>query len=305
MTPVASALRKQTAVEPDNQPPVRTRFFPAKDYHLAMTLDSGQSFGWKPEGDSWTGVIGNHWVRLRGSPSGIDAEAAEPTSDWTWLTDYLQVHVALEEVLRTFPSDAPMNAAVTACRGLRILRQDPWECLASFILSSSKQITQIRAITSALRKRCGLPVAAADGIEPAFAFPASERLASATEAEMRACKMGFRAPYLLAAARAVSEGRLDLDSLRRLSCSEAREKFLELPGVGEKIADCVLLFAYGFQEAFPVDTWVFKALRRLYFNGRRPNLATLRKFAAGHFGPNAGFAQQYLFHHERTRKAAS
>ena len=135
----------------------------------------------------------------------------------------------------------------------------------------------------------------------ARAFPAAPRLAAASEAELRACKMGFRAPYLRATAQRVAEGALDLEALRACDLAEARARLIELPGVGAKIADCVLLFAYGFPGAFPVDVWVQRALRDLYFPRRRPTAARLRRFVATHFGPEAGYAQQYLFHYMRTR----
>ena len=193
-----------------------------------------------------------------------------------------------------------MHASVTACRGLRLLRQDPWECLASFILSSTKQIVQIRQIVGLLCERFGSPVVTPPGDEAAFAFPSAERLAAATEAELRACKMGFRAPNLLTAARQVAARKIDLRALHFCSVEEARERLTQLPGVGPKIANCVLLFAYGFQQAFPVDVWVMKALRQLYFPKRRPSPQKLQRFVATHFGPNAGYAQQYLFHYVRT-----
>jgi N-glycosylase/DNA lyase len=211
----------------------------------------------------------------------------------------LQIEISLSGVLATFPDDEPMRAAVAACRGLRLLRQDPWECLASFILSSTKQIVQIRQIVALLCERFGEPVAVPDGGCPAFAFPAPERIAAAGEDELRACKMGFRAPNLRAAARMMAAGEVDLGRLAATPTDAARAELMRLPGVGRKIADCVLLFAYGFQDAFPVDVWVMKALQHFYFPRRRVALARLQKFTASHFGPYAGYAQQYLFHYAR------
>jgi N-glycosylase/DNA lyase len=124
-------------------------------------------------------------------------------------------------------------------------------------------------------------------------------VAPASEAELRACKMGFRAPYLRAAAAAVQEGDLDLAALARMETEEARARLIRTPGVGRKIADCVLLFGYGFQDAFPVDVWVSKALRTLYFKERRATERQLLEFSQTHFGPFAGYAQQYLFHYMR------
>jgi N-glycosylase/DNA lyase len=117
--------------------------------------------------------------------------------------------------------------------------------------------------------------------------------------------MGFRAPNLIASARMIADGTVDLDRLSALSVGEARDALIRLPGVGRKIADCVLLFAYGFQNAFPVDVWVMKALRRLYFPRRRVSMKRLHTFAAAHFGPYAGYAQQYLFHYARVHARLS
>jgi len=282
-----------------------TAVFPVRDYDLAGTLESGQAFRWKHLDGAWNGVICNQWVRLRADEFAITAETAQPVTDWRWLTNYLQLDLDINGVIATFPDDEPIRAAVHACRGLRLLRQEPWECLASFILSSTKQIVQIRQIVSVLCERFGDPIPAAPQYAPAFGFPSAQRLASTTESELRACKMGFRAPYLLETARAVAGGHLDLERLRDFPVVTAREELVKLPGVGRKIADCVLLFAYGFQSAFPVDVWVIKALQKLYFPRRRASAKRLRHFSETHFGPNAGYAQQYLFHYMRTKHGKS
>jgi N-glycosylase/DNA lyase len=276
--------------------------FSVKNYDLALTLSSGQAFRWRRNGDAWDGVIGSRWVRLRQEPDGIRAEAAAPEEDWQWLRHYLQTGVELENILTTFPDDGPMRDSVAACRGLRLLRQEPWECLASFICSSTKQIVQIEQIVGHLCRRFGQPLSAQAGMDEAWAFPTAERLAAAAESDLRACKLGFRAPYLLGAARKVAAGEVDLSSLGQRPLEEARAALLTLPGVGVKIADCVLLFAYGFQDAFPVDVWIIKALQQLYFPKRRPKLPHLRRFSQTHFGPYSGYAQQYLYHYMRTAR---
>jgi len=277
----------------------RTKTIAVSDYDLGATVTSGQAFRWRKQGESWVGIVYGRWVRLTPGDSKMIAEGAQPSEDWNWLTHYLQTDLDLGEVLETFPQDEPMQTAVAACHGLRLLRQDPWECLASFILSSTKQILQIQQIVSLVCARFGQPIMVPEDQEPGFAFPCAERLACASETELRACKMGFRAPFLLSAARAVSEGKLDLTQLACLPVEVARAELLKLNGVGEKVSNCVLLFAFGRQEAFPVDVWVAKALRQLYFQRRKRSLKQLQTFAANHFGPNAGYAQQYLFHYMR------
>ena len=272
-----------------------------RDYDLAATLTSGQAFRWRFHDGSWHGVVGRHWVALRSDEFSIVAETAEPVANWEWLTDYLQTDLDLSVVLAAFPDDEPMRTAAQSCRGLRLLRQDPWECLASFILSSTKQIVQIQQIVALLCERFGEPIPSGANSGPAFLFPTAERLARCAEAELRACKMGFRAPYLLATARTIADRTLDLARLEDLPVEIARVELMKLAGVGRKIADCVLLFAYGFPTAFPLDVWVMKALRRLYFPKRRPGPKRLRHFSETHFGPHAGYAQQYLFHYMRTK----
>lgn len=279
------------------------KVFAIRNYDLDATLTSGQAFRWRKAGPCWVGIIGPHWVRLRADEQSLTAETAIPIGDWSWLASYLQAEVDLDPILKSFPDDEPMRAAVRACAGLRLLRQDPWECLASFILSSTKQILQIQQIVATLCECFGDSVPVPMGEKPAWSFPGPERLAKCSEAELRACKMGFRAPYLLGTARAVAEGSCRLYQLHSVPVQTARECLMALPGVGRKIADCVLLFAYGFQEAFPVDVWVLRALNQLYFPRRRVSLQRLHRFAAEHFGPNAGYAQQYLFHYMRKHHA--
>ena len=303
--------------------------FPVRDYDLAATLTSGQAFRWQKVGDAWEGVIHGRWVRLRQltspqlSPSSyfshIEATTALPDDDWRWLTDYLRLQDDHAAALASFPDDGPMRAATAHGHGLRLLRQEPWECLASFILSSTKQIVQIQQCVALLCERFGAPLLEPPGegtgptcCRPApptrrasFSFPPASRIAAASEAELRECKMGFRAKYLLDAARRVSSGQLDLATLPMLPIAEARAALMECHGVGRKIADCVLLFSLGFDEAFPIDVWVERALQQLYFPKRRVKRARLERFAATHFGPHAGLAQQYLFHYLRTGEARS
>jgi N-glycosylase/DNA lyase len=289
-------------------------FLPVRDYDLAATLDSGQVFRWRQNGNAWDGVLGKHSIRLTQTDRGIQAVTAAPVADWNFLREFLQTDTDLAAILKTFPDDEPMNTAVARCPGLRLLRQEPWECLASFILSSTKQIVQIRQIVALLCERFGEPCEGSAGGAPTRrrrdlaaprSFPTPQRIAAATEAELRACKMGFRAPSLLKAARQVAGGKFDLEKIRALDYAAARAELMTLRGVGGKIADCVLLFACGFDAAFPVDVWIERALQELYFPRRRAGEKRLRQFAATHFGPHAGYAQQYLFHYMRTKARAA
>lgn len=278
-----------------------------RGYDLDITLACGQSFRWrrKPiDGQSaWEGVVGKHWVRLIGNTEGIAAEVVDESADASWLETYLQLNVDHEAIVGSFPQDPQLAEALEACRGLRILRQDPWECLASFICSSTKRVAQIESMVDQMCRRYGDQLKTPAGVLPVYAFPSVQRIAGLSETDLRECKLGFRAPNLLAAARWIVEGRVSLEEIHKLSLADARQQLQMLPGVGPKIADCVLLFAYDFPAAFPVDVWIRRALAQLYFpRARKLNDERLRKFSDTHFGPYGGHAQQYLFHHFRTKR---
>ena len=276
--------------------------FPVRDYDLNATLNSGQAFRWQLRQGAWEGVVGSRWVRLEQQGDAIAAETAAPQGEWHWLAEYLQTGVSLAEVLTTFPNDPAMQEAVRACRGLRLLRQDPWECLASFILSSNKRIRHIQQIIAVLCARMGEPVAVPPGHPPEFSFPNAARIAAGSPAALRACKMGFRADYLFDTSRTIATAIMNPAGLRDLPLAEARTRLMRLPGVGRKIADCVLLMSCGFAGAFPVDVWIARVLREFYFPGQKIPAARLIRFTESYFGPQAGYAQQYLFHYIRTRK---
>ncbi len=273
--------------------------FPARDYDLGLTFTSGQAFRWDQTARGWEGVVAGRWVCLTQDETTITCETASPAGDWLWVVDYLQLGVEMKRITGTFPIDGPMLSALRSCRGLRLLKQDPWEVLASYILSSTKQIVQIRQVVATLCRSYGLLLPVPPGHPPAHSFPGPKAITRCSEAELRACKMGFRAPYLKAAAQAVDAGRLDLGALGRLPVKQARERLMALPGVGPKVANCVLLSAYNFPTAFPLDVWVLRALRELYFQGKRPILKRLLRFSEAHFGPWSGYAQLYLFHYKR------
>ena len=205
---------------------------------------------------------------------------------------YFGLDQPVREMLATFPSDPWLDRAQEFAPGLRILRQDPWETLCNFICSSLKQIVQIEQINHELRRVFGDEIG-----EGLHSFPDAARLALATEAKLRTCKLGFRARHLFVAARQIASSEVSLARVGTLPTAEAREQLLRIRGVGEKVANCILLFAYGRLEAFPIDVWVERVLRRLYFhNNPRVKHERLRAFADSHFGPHRGYAQQFLFH---------
>jgi N-glycosylase/DNA lyase len=194
-----------------------------------------------------------------------------------------------------------MSAARDFCRGLRIIRQPQWECLATFICSSMKQVAHIRQISLALRKRFGTKKVIYGS--HVYAFPGAARLARSRENELRECALGYRATNLLATARRVATGDADLEGWSKLPDEELRARLCELPGVGAKVANCVMLFAYERLRAFPIDVWIERVLKQQYFPRRRKVTARqLREFCDSYFGEHGGYAQQYLFHHARMNR---
>ena len=265
------------------------------DVALASTLECGQAFRWSRTADCWfEGVVGSRVVRLRQHPQTIEWES-RPHADKEFVRHYLALDESLPDIFATFPNDPLLLQAVKDHHGLRVICQEPWECLASFIASSSKQIVQIRQIVGLLAQRFGEPID-----DTYHAFPTVSAVARATHQQLWDCKLGFRAKNLLAAARLIDDGKLDLHALPSMEYERALEELVALPGVGVKIANCTLLFGCGFNQAFPIDVWIERALRRVYFDGnRRVTARELRDFACTHFGPYAGWAQQYLFFSER------
>src|SRR5216110_3523103 len=231
------------------------------DFDLAMMLDSGQVFHWQKAGSGFVGTIGDVPVYVTQEDDvlkvrcGATAQPARPRRALPRIiSHYFALDHPLAEICASFPDDPIMNAARNFCRGLRIIRQPKWECLATFICSSMKQVAHIRQISLALRNRFGERRKVGDHV--VYTFPPARRIAGATEHDLRECALGYRAKNLLVSAQLVSSGEADLESWSALSDPDLREKLCSLPGVGAKIANCVLLFAYERLRAFPIDVWI-------------------------------------------------
>jgi N-glycosylase/DNA lyase len=278
----------------------------APDFDLEKTLDSGQVFHWQRIGNGFVGTIGDLPVILEQNSSvlkvrfgGTPRPARETSAFPGIVAHYLALDHPLAKICDSFPKDPVMNAARDFCRGLRIIRQPKWECLATFICSSMKQVSHIRQISLALRKRFGEQRRIGNQIVYTFASP--RRLAQASEKQLLGCALGYRAKNLRATAELVSSAQADLEAWSALSDAELRKQLCALPGVGPKIANCVMLFAYERLRAFPIDIWIERVLRRHYFlPGKKMSAQRLREFSGTYFGEHGGYAQQYLFHHART-----
>ena len=289
---------------------------------LTETLDGGQAFRWQRQADNtWLGIWADSIVRLRLAPSDrVEWSAPTRSAHRTerTLTEYLATErdfVALTDSL-PWRSDPHLARCLAAFPGLRILRQPFGETLLGFLCSATKQIVQIKQMLALLAARHGAVICRASVLQtplredlqagvsktdtlPSFhRLPTWPELAQIPEATLRECQLGFRAKFISQTAHFLAAHPGWLEETETAPYAVAKERLCALPGVGEKIADCVLLFGAGRLEAFPVDTWILKALARRYdLTGWKP--AQVAQFGRAHFGPLAGLAQQFLFAWER------
>lgn len=268
-------------------------------FNLDCTLRCGQVFRWSKEGDTWTGVVAGRALRLKQAGNHLIVEAEPRGVDAEFIRRYFRLDDDLPLILDEIGKDAFILDAIHALPGLRLVRQEPWECLASYICSSYNNIPRIRSMVSRLCERFGEKI----GCQGMHRFPSASALSKLTYAELGGCGLGFRARYLRDSAKAVVDHRIDLDGLRRTPYEEAKADLMRLPGVGHKVADCVCLFALDKLEAFPVDVWVRRIMVTAYSRHipRHSSTLTTREyleinaFGRGYFGRYAGYAQQYLY----------
>lgn len=268
---------------------------------LAELLDGGQAFRWHAcENGSWRGAWGGCVAELRARPADGQLEWRSPLELAARvepaLAGYLPDASALTAAIDALPwrSDAVLARAIHRFPGLGILRQPLGEVLLGFLCSATKRIPQIKQMVGRLAARFGQPLH-----REVRALPDWPALASIAEPDLRACGLGFRARFVHRTAQVLAAEPDRLAGLSTIPYQEARDRLTSLPGIGDKVADCVLLFGAGRLDAFPVDTWILRALRRRYgLDGWR--LPQVAQFGRVHFGPAAGLAQQYLFALERS-----
>jgi len=267
-------------------------------FSLEDTLKSGQLFHWEPlkrEGiNGFAGCIGDaapSWIAQIG-----EGEILMDGPDVESIATYFGLDQDLAAIQASFPqNDEVLSRAIAYCPGIRLARQPFWECLATFITSSLKQVAHIRAISLNLRKKYGVEYKLEK--KCFYTYPKPEVVAGIGEANLRECALGYRAKSLNLTAQAIASGEVDLKSLENETSEDAtRAELMKLHGVGEKIANCALLFT-GRWGAFPIDVWIERILRENY--RKRLKGDRLQTWAVNYFGENAGYAQQYLFHFAR------
>jgi len=272
---------------------------------LPATLHSGQAFQWRWAGPWAHCPLGDLLVAVRTEgpalcfrcPPGREEETAR------LLARYFRLEDDLSAVQRALSQDPVLARAVDAFPGLRLIRQGVWPALLAFLLSPASNIPRIERHLEDLAQAFGRPLALDLEGERLVrhTLPEPPALAEAGEALLRRMGLGWRARWVAETARRVAEGSVDLSALEALPTGEARRRLTALPGVGEKVAECVLLYGLGRTDAFPVDLWVRRALLECYFSGRRPTDHALTLWGRERWGALAGWAQTYLYHARRTR----
>ncbi len=282
---------------------------PSNPFNLDATLCCGQAFRWQKRREWWYGVVGQRAFKLCQS----DYELALENADKSFVENYLRLHDDLTRIASLISKDEYAEKAVKTFRGLRILRQDPWECLISYICATYKNIAAIRHMIHKLSKKLGNALRFEN--QDFFGFPTAKALAEASVSDLAKCGLGYRAKYVSQTAKLVHRESFDLERLRKMKYDEARTALLDFPGVGPKVADCILLFSLEKLEAFPVDVWMKRVILEHYrdhfaseFINRisdekslgRMQYDRLSAFGREYFGKYAGYAQEYLYHYERT-----
>lgn len=261
-----------------------SRMIKADLFDPDVTFDCGQCFRWdKQEDGSWLGVAFGKVLNVRKEDGGILLEGTDENdfeAIWKPYFDLDRDYGAIKEMLS---ADGALRAAIGFAPGMRILRQEPWEALCSFIISQNNNIPRIKGIVARLCETFGNKIA-----DATFAFPTAHKIAGITVEDLAPLRCGFRAAYILDAARKVAEGVIDFDRLKTVSLDEARKTLQTIKGVGPKVADCALLFGCGRIDGFPIDVWVKRVLARYYPQGFPKELMRY-----------GGIAQQFLFHYAR------
>ncbi|MCL1941326.1 MAG: hypothetical protein FWG09_05225 [Synergistaceae bacterium] len=268
-------------------------------FSLSQTLDCGQSFRWKVYNgvggtDPYGGMVGDDFVFItqRDENTIVFHDTDLPSFDRLWKV-YFDLERDYGSLQNIFARDAVLSKALKFCGGIRVLRQPRWETLCSYIISQNNNIPRIKSLIGKICASFGTPVRIKrpDGtLDEEHSFPEPEVLAGLNASDLEKLGFGYRAPYVVCAARAVASGELNLDAVAEMPINEARAELRKLLGVGPKVAECSLLYGFGRDEAFPVDTWIKTVMSEFYPSG-------LPEFVK----PYAGIAQIYLFHYIRNR----
>ncbi len=286
----------------------------ASPFDLERTLRCGQAFRWKKYDGWWYGIVGKKVIKVRQIGDKLEFLIFPPNYNTEFIESYFRLDDDLPFILSKIDKDQSIRKAIQHSLGLRIIRQQPWECLISYICATYKNIPAIKNMIHNLAKKFGEKIRVDH--HNFYTFPNPHNLAEANLEELKECKLGYRAQYVLNTSRNIRKKEVDLEALRMMKYEKAKLELLQLAGVGQKVADCVLLFSLDKLEAFPVDVWIKRIILQSYSKHfeksfieetlNKPSVAPheymeISSFGREYFGEFAGYAQEYLFHYKRFR----
>lgn len=255
------------------------------NFNIELTLDCGQSFRWvKNESGDWCGIAGGNYLRLRQDGNDVTLYNVTPEIYNGFWKAYFDLDRDYKSIIEKY-DDESLKTACGEYPGIRILKQDEWEAICSFIISANNNIPRIKGIIERLCENFGTK------IENGYTFPSAEVISKLQVEDLAVIRSGFRAKYIIDAAQKISNKEVDIEKVKTMPFDEAKNELLKIKGVGEKVAQCALLYGFGRIEAFPVDVWVKRIVEELYPDG-------LPQCIKG----TEGIAQQYLFHWRRNKQ---
>ena len=263
------------------------------------SINSGQVFLWEKQGSDWYGIDGQDVLKI--NKNGVIKSIRNLK------TDFFRKNDNMQEIIKSISKDKTVKKAVKEYEGLRLFRQDPFQCLISFIISSNSNIQKIKNSLEKITKKFGKKVKIQN--KEFFLFPEPEKMAKATIDEIKSCGVGYRAPFIKEAAKMVILKKIDFEYLKKCDYHEAKKNICLVPGIGNTVADCIMLFSLNKLESFPLDTWMIKILEKYYSKEFKIETKTitqkqyelLHEKIVNYFGPYCGYAQQYLFKMEREK----
>lgn len=262
-----------------------------KDFNLKQTFDCGQCFRWnKQEDGSYIGVVGEYVIKASNHSNGIEIDC----DDEKFIYEYFDLKRDYGTVKSAIGSDDIIKNAISIGSGIRLLKQNPWETLVSFIISANNNIPRIKKIIELMCTNFGNELTC-NG-KSYFTFPTAKVISTLDVCDLSPIRCGFRDKYIIDAAKKVVSGELDLGKIFSMNADDGRHYLKQIKGVGDKVADCVLLFAFQKFSVFPKDVWIKKILNNLYSIGEKD----IDVFVSKKFGDYGGFAQQYLFYYARS-----
>ena len=265
--------------------------------NIDNSINSGQVFLWEKNGTDWYGINGQDILKI--NKNGVIKSILNSK------TNFFRKNDNMQEIIKSISKDEIVKKSVKQYVGLRIFKQDPFQCMISFIISSNSNIQKIKSSLEKISKKFGTKVKIQN--KEFFLFPKPEKLANASIEEIKKCGVGYRAPFIKQASKMIVLKKINFKYLEKCDYQEAKKKICVIPGIGNKVADCILLFSLNKLEAFPLDTWMIKILEKYYSNQFNIETKTitekqyqiLHEKIVNYFGPYCGYAQQFLFKMER------